>query len=311
MTYPRRGRQPALAALDGVDLTIAPGQSVALLGPNGSGKSTLIRIIAGMLAPDRGAVRVFDCASSNQARALLSVVFQSPGLDRLMTVAENLRDQAALYGLRGRDAGMRIDAELKSAELDDRRDALVRTLSGGLIRRVDLCRALLHRPALLMLDEPTVGLDPAARERFLQVLEERRQRDGLTVLLSTHLIDEADRCDRVVLMHKGRIVADGAPEQLRARLGEWRVAVLGRELPERVMRSLPWRRIGGGWAAPLQGGGEVARNVAAELTSAGCAFTMGPPTLADVFEELTGAALEREANKAAAIQGESTESVEP
>jgi ABC-2 type transport system ATP-binding protein len=293
LTYPRRGRQPAQAALRGIDLTVAPGQAVALLGPNGSGKSSLIRIIAGMLPPDQGEVRLFDRVST-AARVLLSIVFQAPGLDRHLTVMENLRDQAALYGLRGREAHTRIEQELRLADLDDRRNSLVKTLSGGLARRVDLCRALLHRPALLMLDEPTAGLDPAARERFLGLLEQRRRSEEITVLLSTHLIDEADRCDRVVLMHEGRIVADGAPEELRGRLGMRRVTVIGRELPAAARRLPEWKRGGGGWSAPLPDNAAAAQEVVCALTAAGCSFSIAPPTLADVFEALTGARLEHD-----------------
>jgi ABC-2 type transport system ATP-binding protein len=289
-TYPARRRQPGREALRGVSLDIPAGQSVALLGPNGSGKSTLIRIITGMLVPGAGEAQLFDRPPA-AARDLLGVAFQNPGLDRHMTVWENLRDSAALFGVNAAEARARCEPLLRDLRLDDRRDALVKTLSGGLARRVDLCRALLAQPRLLILDEPTTGLDPVARREFLEQIEARRQQSEITLLMSTHLIDEADRMDRVLMMHEGRIVADGAPADLRRALGVRRVSVLDAAWSPPATDTSKWTRVPGGWARDLANEHE-ATDIATMLARSAAPFSIAPPTLADAFERLTGASLE-------------------
>ncbi|MHC5022837.1 MAG: ABC transporter ATP-binding protein [Planctomycetota bacterium] len=290
-TYPPRRRQPTRRALDRLSLEVPAGQSVSLLGPNGSGKSTLMRIVCGLLPVPRRVVSIFGAPADEQARAALGVVFQSPGLDPFVTVRENLIDQGRLYGLSRADAAARTEETLERADLGDRAGALVKTLSGGLVRRVDLCRALLHRPRLLLLDEPTVGLDPAARESFLAQLEELRAMEGLTLMMSTHLVDEADRCDRVVLVHAGRVVADDAPAALREALGSRRVTVHLATWHPPAGDDDAWTRGPGGWIRPLTDGPSAAGSIAAVLTDSGVPFTIAPPTLADVFEQRTGTSL--------------------
>ena len=290
LTYPAKRRQPARTALDDVSLSVTPGQSVALLGPNGSGKSSLMRIVCGLLPHDRGTVEVFGQDNPADRRRLLGVVFQNDSLDPHLTVYENLRDQAALYGIAAADAIQRIDAALAQADLSDRRNDLVKTLSLGLARRVDLVRALLHQPPLLLLDEPTVGLDPGAREGFLSLIESRRAAEGLTVLMSTHLMDEADRQERVVLLHEGNLVADDAPAALRSGLGSMLVTVQDRQWqPPESMTS--WRRASGTWSLQLGDEVEQMQSIASHLAGAGVSFSLAPPTLADVFEQFTGAKL--------------------
>lgn len=295
-TYPARRHQPAHEVLRGIDLTIQQGQAVAMLGPNGSGKSTLFRLICGTLPPPgAGSIEVFGSRNNQEVRTSLGVVFQTESLDRHMTVWENLRDQALLYGLNLQTARSRIDEHLRQADLTEKRSALVKSLSKGLARRVDLIRAMIHLPRLLILDEPTVGLDPAARERFLEQLERQRRQQQLTVLLSTHLIDEADRHERVLLMHEGRIVADDTPANLRRRAGVRRVTVLDPAWRPPQHTQENWRRspTGAGWTLALEHDGDQARQTAARLADAGVPFTIAPPTLADVFEQLTGAVLDR------------------
>ncbi|SRR5690606_27374430 len=311
-TYPgRRGQQP-FEALRGVDLTIPAGQTVAMLGPNGSGKSTLMKLISGLLPLQHngGSISVFGSQNIRDIRRQIGVVFQNEGLDRHMTVFENLRDQASLYGLRGEKAKAIIDEELAHADLMDRRNALVKTLSKGLARRVDLCRAVLHRPRLLMLDEPTVGLDPTARERFLNQLEQWRNQRSLTVLMSTHLVDEADRHDRVVLMHQGQLVADDSPANLRRQAGVRRVTVMDTHWQPPAETREKWRRSSTGWIFRLEANGEQARQLAAQLTDAGVPYSMAPPTLADVFEHLTGASLHDESDAASESAQQSMEAAQ-
>lgn len=289
----QRGDQLGGEVLKGVNFNIPAGQTVALLGPNGSGKSTLIRIISSMLRADAGRVEVFGRANAEDIRRALGVVFQTPGLDRHMTARENLRDQAVLYGIDRASAAKRVDDALKRAGLTERAGALVRTLSGGMARRLDLCRALMHEPNLLILDEPTVGLDPAAREAFLNDLFVQQRETELTLLMSTHLVDEADRCDRVVLMHHGDIIADDTPAALRARVGSHRITLLDKHIDPPTFDHVAWRQTSHGWAADIAGqdtaGAE--QTIAHQLTADGIAFSFAPPSLADVFEELTGATL--------------------
>jgi len=296
MTYPARRKQPAIEALRGIDLTIEQGESVAMLGPNGSGKSTLMRVICGLLqpAPGRGRIEVFGKGNPTAIRRAIGVVFQHTALDPHQSVREALRDQARLYGFSAAEAAQRVGDDLEQAQLTDRRDQPIKTLSLGLARRVDLVRALLHRPRLLLLDEPTVGLDPTAREAFLRLIEDRRQEASLTVLLSTHLIDEADRQDRVILVHEGRLVADGSPASLRRRLGSLVVTVHEAAWQPPDDDRSNWQVRAGAWVRALDEDGTDGADLAGKLVRAGVPFTIAPPTLGDLFEHLTGRRLSTE-----------------
>ena len=206
-------------ALRDVTLQVAPGALYGVLGPNGSGKTTLFRILCTLMPPSEGRAHVFEADTAqapDAVRRRLGVVFQ----DEALTVRENLRVQAALYGLHGAERRDRIDALLRRLDVADRADDAVGTLSGGLRRRVDLARGLLHRPDLLLLDEPTTGLDPGARRAFWSAIETLRTTEGTTLLLATHLMDEAERCDRVGILSDGHLVANGTPAALKAELGD-------------------------------------------------------------------------------------------
>lgn len=290
VSFSYAARRSAAPVLKEVAFSIQAGQMAALLGPNGCGKSTLLRLIAGALTPDAGEIRVGGRADAAERRRLLSIVFQRNGLDKHLSVRENLLFQAALYGLTGRAARERVEADLAASGLMERADQRVKTLSGGLARRAELCRALLHRPRVLLLDEPTAGLDPGARDAFLESLDQRRRDDGLTVLLTTHLVDEADRSDRVLLMHQGELVADGPPGVLRARLGDRLITLHGPASPP-AMDGITWARRRGAWTAAIAGGRTGIGAIANELASQGRSFTIAPPTLGDLFEQLTGASL--------------------
>lgn len=210
-------------ALRDVTLTIEPGTLFGLVGPNGSGKTTLFRILSTLMPPSAGQMRIFGddpVTNPSAVRQQLGFVFQEPALDDNLTVRENLRAQGALYGLRGSALHARIDELLADLDVADRADDRVHTLSGGLQRRVDLVRGLLHRPNLLLLDEPTTGLDPAARRTFWQSIDRLRRSAGTTLLVATHLMEEAERCDAVAILDRGRVVADGTPSALKADLGE-------------------------------------------------------------------------------------------
>lgn len=209
-------------ALRSVTLSVTPGHLYGLLGPNGGGKTTLFRILSTLLQPTSGTAHVFgiDTVSEPaQVRQRLGVIFQQPALDDALTVTENLHFHGALYGMSGSALRSRIEELLAAFGLTERADNHIKTLSGGLQRRVDLVRGLLHRPELLLLDEPTTGLDPVARRSFWQLLNRTRRQEGTTMLLATHLLDEADPCDEVGIIDRGRLVAQGTPESLKAALG--------------------------------------------------------------------------------------------
>jgi ABC-2 type transport system ATP-binding protein len=209
-------------ALRGVSLTIAPGEIFALVGPNGGGKTTLFRIAATLMRPLGGALRIFGLDVSTRAsdvRRRIGVVFQSPALDRRLTVEENLQHHARLYGMRVAGHRAALTEALARVNLQDRRSDLVSALSGGLMRRAEIAKVLIHAPSLLLLDEPTTGLDPAARRDLWTDLARLRGEAGTTVVVTTHLMEEAARCDRVAILHEGRIVTIGAPSALVESIG--------------------------------------------------------------------------------------------
>lgn len=209
-------------SLDALDLELHRGEFVALLGPNGAGKSTLFQLLTGLFSPDSGCIRVdgFDLRrQSCQALARIGVVFQQVSLDLDLTVWRNLVFQAALQGLRGKVARERIASDAQRMGLEADLDRPVRELSGGNRRKVELIRARLHRPLLLLMDEATVGLDPKSRRDLFAALTEDVTQRGITVLWATHQVEEAEQCSRVLVLHKGRLLADGTPDAASAQLG--------------------------------------------------------------------------------------------
>jgi ABC-2 type transport system ATP-binding protein len=213
----------ARKALDAVSLTVHRGEFVALLGPNGAGKTTLFQLLTGLFVPDAGRIAVggHDVRRAPVAAlAQLGVVFQQPTLDLDLTVRGNLRFHARLHGLAGPRAGARIHAELGQLGIAGEIDRPCRALSGGIRRRVELARALLHEPALLLMDEPTVGLDPASRRALLGQVHALCGARRLGVLWATHLVDEAEGADRVLVLHQGRLVSEGRPAELTEKTGQ-------------------------------------------------------------------------------------------
>lgn len=209
-------------ALDGLSFSVRRGEIFGLLGPNGGGKTTLFRILATLLAPKSGTARIGgrDVAREPQAvREHIGVVFQAPSLDGKLTVRENMRHQGHLYGMSGAALEARIDEMLDRVAMRSREADRVDSLSGGMKRRVDLAKGLMHRPALVLLDEPTTGLDPGARIDLWDYLAAARAEDGLSILVTTHLMEDADRCDRLLIIDRGRIVALDTPEALREGVG--------------------------------------------------------------------------------------------
>ena len=206
----------ALKALDALSLRVEPGEFVALLGPNGAGKSTLFQLLTGLFVPDEGAIEVAGHDMRRDARAALAklgVVFQQPTLDLDLSVVANLKFHARLHGMGGR-AKARIDDELARIGQAERAQDPARALSGGNRRKIELARALLYEPALVLMDEPTVGLDPGSRELLVDYVHKLCAERGMGVLWATHLVDEAERAHRVIVLHKGQRIAVDTPRAL-------------------------------------------------------------------------------------------------
>lgn len=227
-------------ALNEVGLSVRKGEIYGLLGPNGGGKTTLFRILSTHTRPQSGVVRILGSdvtSQANEIRRQVGVVFQHPGLDPKLRVGENLRHHGWLYGLAGRLLEARIEDLLRAFRIEDRRSDLVETLSGGLQRRVELAKSMIHSPELLIFDEPSTGLDPGARLTFWKDLERLRSDDGVTVVLTTHFLEEAERCDRIGLMSQGQVIAEGTPFDLRKGLGEKVLSIRARD-PETLRDAL-------------------------------------------------------------------------
>lgn len=283
-------------ALDGVSFSVVPGECFGLLGPNGGGKTTLFKILTTLLPPTSGHARIMGSdvlTNRESARRHLGVVFQSPSLDIYLSCRENLRHGGHLYGHSGGDLESRIKRRLDNLGIADRADDLVRTLSGGMRRRVEIAKALLHEPAVLILDEPSTGLDPVARRQLWQQLEAIRQEAGVTVLLTTHFLDEADRCDRIAILDQGRLIACGTPSDLKSRIGGDCITITcenADSMAERISRRIgsQVRVVDGGVRIEASNGMSLIGPIMTEFGSEIGSVTLGKPTLEDVFLRETG-----------------------
>ncbi|MDB5527959.1 MAG: transporter ATP-binding protein [Devosia sp.] len=211
-----------IKALNAMDFAIGPGEIVGLLGPNGAGKSTLFQIAAGLFAPDGGTVSVFGLDyKTNASRILadLGVVFQARSVDLDTSVKANLVFHGRLFGFSGNDLADRITQVTELLEIADLLKRQVRTLSGGNQRRVEIARALLNRPKLLLLDEPSVGLDAVTRRNMIAHVQKVRDQNGTSILWATHLVEEVEHADRIILINKGDVLENGTPAELMARAG--------------------------------------------------------------------------------------------
>jgi len=209
-------------ALNGVSFDVRPAELFGLLGPNGSGKTTLFRILSTLMVPTAGRAVVMGCDASQDAARLrrqVGVVFQAQSVDPKLTAYENLWHQGHLYGLRGTSLNTRITEMLRRVGLAERAKERVETFSGGMQRRIELAKGLLHRPGVLLLDEPTTGLDPGARRDLWQYLQALRDEEHVSVLVTTHLMEEAERCDRLAILNEGNLVALGTPAELKSEIG--------------------------------------------------------------------------------------------
>jgi ABC-2 type transport system ATP-binding protein len=283
-------------AVDDLSLEIAEGEVFAFLGPNGSGKTTLFRVLTTLIPVQEGDVAILGHDIRRETTAVrrdLGVVFQAPSLDKKLTVAENLHHQGRLYGLSSRELQQRRTELLAAVGMSDRAKDRVETLSGGMRRRVELAKSMLHRPRLLLLDEPSTGLDPGARADLWKYLRQVRDRDGTTIVLTTHLLDEADRADRIAIMHQGRLAALDHPDNLRSAIGGDAITIQT-ERPEQLSASVAQRFavqpvvIDGAVRLEQADGHQWIPRLVEAFPAEIQTITLGKPTLEDVFIARTG-----------------------
>ena len=289
-------RYGARVALDRLRFDVLAGEIFGLLGPNGGGKTTLFRILSTQLYPTRGAARVFgfDVAhEASQVRRRIGVVFQSPSVDGKLTVEENLRHQGHLYGLRGQSLRVRLEEMLARFGLAERARERVDKLSGGLRRRVEIAKAMLHRPSLLLLDEPTTGLDVNARHDLREYLQGLRASEDVTIIWTTHTMEEAEGCDRICLLDKGKVIALDTPAALKAEIGGDVVKAQARE-PETLRAKIRERFgdqatvVGDTVRIERARGHEFITELIEAFPGEIDAVTISKPMLEDVFIHRTG-----------------------
>ncbi|MFE6766728.1 ATP-binding cassette domain-containing protein [Streptomyces sp. NPDC057689] len=304
-SYP--GPQGTTTAVDGLDLDVRRGETFAFLGPNGAGKSTTIALLCALARPTAGHATVAGAdvrTQPHQVRQRVGMLFQQSALDPDLTPEQNLHIHARLYGLRRAYARQRTAEVLDVAGLTDRRRSPVRTLSGGMRRRLEIARQLLHAPSVLFLDEPTTGLDPHARAQIWDHLYALRERHGSTLFVTTHQLEEAATCDRVAIIDHGRLVAQGAPLALKAAIGDDRVVLrtsqddAAHEIVRRIVP--PGHTVTtdpDGICLRLPDGSSWIPRLCAALESHGIAVRAAsatPPTLDDVFFHHTGRSINSE-----------------
>ena len=283
-------------ALDDVSFDVHSAEIFGLLGPNGSGKTTLFRILSTLMLPTEGRAVILgnDAARDpNQVRREIGVVFQAASVDAKLTVAENLRHQGHLYGLSGRALQQRTAEMLGRVGLSDRAKDRVETLSGGQQRRVELAKGLLHHPSVLLLDEPSTGLDPGARRDLWLYLKMLRDEERVTVIVTTHLMEEAEHCDRLAILNEGKLVALGTPAELKRKIGGEVIVMEARDpqsLAERIEKRFggPCAVIDGKVRLEREQGHRFVTDVVEAFPGEIDSISVSKPTLEDVFIDRTG-----------------------
>src|SRR5438132_7082031 len=284
------------SALNGVSFDVRPAELFGLLGPNGSGKTTLFRILSTLMIPVAGRALIlgFDAAREpNNLRRHIGVVFQAQSIDVKLTAAENLRHQGHLYGLHGSALKSRIREMLARVGLADRAREKAETFSGGMQRRLELAKGLLHHPSVLLLDEPTTGLDPGARRDLWQYLQILRDEEKVTVIVTTHLMEEAEHCDCLAILNEGKLVALGTPVELKHEIGG-DVILHDAHDPESLAQRMEARFhvhaqvLGGKVRIERENGHRFITDVVEGFPGEIEAISVSKPTLEDVFIHRTG-----------------------
>ena len=297
-----------LTAVDHIDLEVKKGEIFGLLGPNGAGKTTTISMLITIRAISAGKATVngFDVATEpSKVRASCGIVFQEPSIDTTLSALENLELHARLYGVPKGIRKQRIEEMLTLVDLKDRQHSVVKTFSGGMKRRLEIARGLLHQPAVIFLDEPTLGLDPQTRQYIWEYIERLRREMGTTFVLTTHYMEEADRlCDRIGIIDHGHIVALGTPKELKDSLGGDTVVLTMKDPPLEAFRGLKFVskvdvREGAVWLSVAKATSNLPQIIQAAGKHEIEGVELRRPTLEDVFISLTGRAI-RQAEEAEA-----------
>jgi ABC-2 type transport system ATP-binding protein len=292
-------RYGALEAVRGIDLEVPVGEIFGFLGPNGAGKTTTIQVLCTLVRATAGSARVagHDVDREPDAvRARIGLVFQDPSLDEQLSARENLEFHAMIYNVPRAARRPRIDAVLEMVGLQDRASSLVRTFSGGMKRRLEIARGILHAPQVLFLDEPTQGLDPQTRAHIWEYLNELRRSEDVTIFMTTHYMDEAEYCERIAIIDHGSIVALGSPDQLKEMVGG-DVVTAGTADDEAAARELRDKlgveavRAEGALRVEVADGAEFVPKMIATLSVPVRSVTIRRPSLDDVFLKLTGRAI--------------------
>jgi len=289
-------RFKTFTAVDGISFAVNPGEVFGFLGPNGAGKTTTVRMLCTLIRPSAGSARVagFDVVREhNDVRRSIGIIFQDPSLDDRLTARENLRFHAMVYKVPRAEVNARIAETLEWMELADRANEIVRNFSGGMKRRLEIARGLLHAPKVLFLDEPTLGLDPQTRSRIWERLLTLRQERGTTIFLTTHYMDEAENCDRIAIIDHGRIIALDTPAKLKAQVQGDCIhletaddAAAEAEVKQRY--GVEVVRDATGLHFEVESGAAFVPGLVRELSVPVRTVSVRPPTLEDVFLKMTG-----------------------
>ena len=291
-----------IEAVKGIDLDVRPGEIFGFLGPNGAGKSTTINILCTLMKPTAGTATVagFDVGSQpGEVRTVIGLVFQDPSLDANLTARENLAFHAFIYGVPASERAERIRGVLEMVELSDRANSVVMTFSGGMKRRLEIARGMLHTPEVLFLDEPTIGLDPQTRRHIWTYLRKLRAEQGVTIFMTTHYMDEAEECDRIAIIDGGKIVALGTPTELKALVGGDVVTLAtgdNQAAAADIARIFDLEPIidNGNIRVEVKDGAEFIPRLVRETSVAVNSVSSHRPSLDDVFLKLTGHAIREE-----------------
>ena len=280
-------------AVRGVSFSVAPGEVFGFLGPNGAGKTTTINMLCTLAKPTGGSATVAGhnvARERDDVRRHIGLVFQDPTVDGYLTAAQNLKLHAELYGVPSDLVAPRMQQVLQMVGLDDRRDAEVKTFSGGMRRRLEIARGLMHSPRVLFLDEPTIGLDPQTRASIWRYIHELREREEITIFMTTHYMDEAEFCDRIAIMDQGEIVALDTPAALKAQVGADRIKIETEDddAALEALRGYDATRSEGGIAFYVDNGAQFVPQLFAELEVPITSVSVSRPSLDDVFMSFTG-----------------------